>query len=171
MLTSYEKVAVTGGSGFIGRHLVDALVALGKDVTVIDRAAHHPGEIPARASHATADIRRPEELKSALAGSDLVFHVAANASGTLSVLEPRFDFETNAVGTFNVAEAALRLGVGRLVYISSASVYGVPRSFPMSEKHPTRPFVPYLVSKLAGELTRLGCCSTHPTGRPGSSFT
>jgi UDP-glucose 4-epimerase len=153
MLEAFENVAVTGGSGFIGRHLVESLLSLGKEVTVIDRAARDPGELPSEAEHRAADIRKLEEIGEALEGAELVFHVAANASGTLSVLEPRFDFETNAVGTFNVAEAVLRLGVRRLVYISSASVYGVPRAFPMSEEHPTKPFVPYGASKLAGELT------------------
>lgn len=88
----------------------------------------------------------------------MVFHTASNANGTISVTHPRFDFETNVVGTFNVAEAARKAGVKRLVYLSSASVYGRPQRFPMDEEHPRRPFVPYGASKLAGELA---CLSFH----------
>ncbi len=156
MLSHYSSVVVTGGLGFIGRHLVRSLLSLGKDVTVVDSGATASASaLPEGAKLARADVRDLEQVTKALVGADLVFHLAGNSSGTRSVLDPRFDFETNALGTFNVAEACVSNGAQRLLYVSSASVYGVPRRFPMAEDHPTRPFVPYGASKLSGELAAL----------------
>jgi nucleoside-diphosphate-sugar epimerase len=84
--------------------------------------------------------------------AEIIFHIAGNASGTTSVERPRFDFETNALGTCNVANAAADHGARRLVYLSSAIVYGRPETAPIMEEHPTRPFLPYGASKLSGEL-------------------
>jgi nucleoside-diphosphate-sugar epimerase len=153
MLDRYRNILVTGGTGFIGGHLVAALLALEKNVVILDNfstsvnAAAPPGATVAR-----ADIRDPRQMAEVVNGAELIFHVAANASGTVSIEDPRFDFETNAMGTFNVLEAALAAGTKRFVYLSSASVYGRPQRFPMGVDHPTEPFVPYGASKLAGEL-------------------
>ena len=156
VLAGYAQVVVTGGLGFIGRHLVQALLSLGKNVTVVDNTATAPASaLRSGATFIEADITNPEHVKRALLGADIVFHLAGNSSGTRSVLDPRFDFETNVAGTFNVVEASLAAGVRRLLYMSSASVYGVPQRFPMAEDHPTRPFVPYGASKLGGELASL----------------
>ena len=149
MADGFGKVLVTGALGFIGRHLADALLGEGAEVTILDNAE---GEPSSGARLLRGDVRNPDDVARAVAGSDLVFHVAGNASGTLSVLDPRLDFDTNALGSFNVADAAARAEVGRLVYVSSASVYGTPVRFPMDEEHPTKPFVPYGASKLSGEL-------------------
>jgi nucleoside-diphosphate-sugar epimerase len=155
MLDQYSKIIVTGGLGFIGRHLVNALLSANKQVTTLDNRSTGLGEgTPSGASLVQADVRDPAQVIEAIEGADLVFHLAANANGTLSINDPRFDFETNAMGTFNVLQAALSAGTRRFVYASSASVYGRPQRFPMDEQHPTRPFVPYGTSKLAGEL----CC-------------
>ncbi|MFF8959592.1 NAD-dependent epimerase/dehydratase family protein [Streptomyces sp. NPDC014894] len=153
-LAEFGTVAVTGGSGFIGRHLVKEIVTLGKRVVVIDLAdpGHDITALP-EVQHIRADLRDYGEVLLALHGVDAVFHLAGNASGPLSVENPRFDFQMNALGTCNVGEAASRLGVDRLVYLSSAIVYGIPRTAPITEDHPTRPFLPYGASKLAGELT------------------
>lgn len=165
MLVNYTNVVVTGGLGFIGRHVVRALLCLGKAVTVVDNDATAP-KVPLEAgvSLRRADVRYPDQVEEALVGAELVFHLAGNSSGTVSVLDPRFDFEANASGTFNVLEAARSVGVRRLVYVSSASVYGVPQRFPMPEDHPTRPFVPYGASKLAGEVASL--TMFHAVGLP-----
>lgn len=98
------------------------------------------------------DIRDPEQATEAAKTADLIFHLAANANGTVSVDDPRFDFETNAMGTFNMLDAAVKAGVKRFVYMSSASVYGAPQTFPMTEDHPKDPFMPYGASKLTGEV-------------------
>ena len=155
MLDEYGRVLVTGGAGFIGSHLVETLVDLGKEVVVFDKLSTGSEQnVPSGVTFTMGDVRDPAQIAEAATGADLIFHLAANANGTVSVNDPRFDFETNALGTFNVADAALQAGVKRLVYLSSASVYGTPQRFPMEEDHPTQPFVPYGASKLAGEI----CC-------------
>ena len=165
MLDSYRNVVVTGGAGFIGRHLVAALVTLGKDVVVLDNLSTSlDAAVPAGARLVRADVRSPQGLQAAMDGADLVFHVAANASGTRSIEDPRFDFETNVVGTFNVMEAAVQAGVRRVVYTSSASVYGIPKSYPMVETDLPEPFMPYGSSKLTGEL--LARAWLHARGLP-----
>lgn len=159
MLDNYHSFLVTGGLGFAGRHLTETLLRLGKEVTVLDniRTATdtHP---PLGAMLRIADIRDSREVAEAVTGVDVVFHLAANANGTLSITHPRLDFETNTVGTFSLAERLLGGDIQRFVYVSSASVYGRPRHFPIDEDHPTRPFVPYGASKLSGEVT---CLALH----------
>lgn len=156
MLEEYSRVLVTGGLGFIGTHLVKELLSLKKDVIVVDdygTALHR--SIPQGVTFIEADVRHPQQVAEAVKGAELIFHVAANSNGSISVENPRMDFETNAVGTFNVLEGAAKAGVKRVLYVSSASVYGKPQYFPMDEQHPTKPFVPYGCSKLAGELACL----------------
>ncbi|MFF5703596.1 NAD-dependent epimerase/dehydratase family protein [Streptomyces sp. NPDC012794] len=152
--TPYENVAVTGGAGFVGRHLVTALSLLSQKVTVVDHAPL-PRELAALpgVSYIRADLRDYGETLLALQNADAVFHLAGNASGTESVAHPRHDFHLNALGTCNVGNACLELGVRRLVYLSSAIVYGTPLQSPIREDHPTQPFLPYGASKLSGELT------------------
>lgn len=155
MLDQYSKILVTGGSGFIGRHLVNALLSLDKKVVVLDNLSTVLNNaIPQGVTLSRADVRDPGQVMEVAKGVELIFHVAANANGTISINDPRLDFETNAMGTFNILEAALIAGTKRFVYVSSASVYGRPQRFPIDEQHPTRPFVPYGSSKLIGEL----CC-------------
>ena len=155
MLDEYGRTLVTGGAGFIGSHLVDALSALGKEVVAFDKLSTASEEnVPSGATLVRGDVRNPEQIAEAAKGADLIFHLAANANGTVSINDPRLDFETNALGTFNVLDGALKAWVRKFVYLSSASVYGTPQRFPMGEDHPTKPFVPYGASKLAGEI----CC-------------
>lgn len=159
VLNNYHSFLVTGGLGFIGRHLVEALVSLEKEVTVFDNTrTATDNSPPSGAALQIADLRNSDEVAKAVAGIDVVFHLAANANGTLSVTKPRLDFECNAVGTFSLAETLLHSNIRRLVYVSSASVYGRPRSFPMDEDHQTRPFMPYGASKLSGEVA---CLALH----------
>lgn len=147
-------VAVTGGAGFVGSHLVTALSDAGKRVTVVDLAEPAPvlAALPG-VRYRYADLRDYGETLLALQGAHTVFHLAGNASGTKSVERPRFDFQVNGLGTCNVGNACAELGVRRLVSLSSAIVYGTPQIFPISEDHPTRPFLPYGASKFSGELT------------------
>lgn len=153
MLEGYRKVLVTGGSGFIGGHLVDKLLSLNKEVTVFDKlSAESEKHVPAGVELVRGDVRNPRQIIEAAKNADLVFHLAANANGTISVNDPQFDFETNAVGTFNVLDAALHAKVKRLLYVSSASIYGKPQCFPIDEGHPAKPFIPYGASKLVGEI-------------------
>ena len=145
-----SRALVTGGLGFVGSHLVEHLIARGAEVTVLDVSPPaHP--LPAGAGYRSVDLRDPASCRAALVPVDVVFHLAGNASGTISVDHPRFDFETNADGTFNLFEALLSTDVRRVVYLSSAMVYGRPQSHPIAETHPLNPFLPYAASKLSGE--------------------
>ncbi len=156
MLEQYSKIVVTGGLGFIGTHLMNELLSLKKDVVIVDiQSTTLHKMVPQGATLIEADIRHPEQTAEAVMGAELIFHVAGNSNGSISVENLRFDFESNAGGTFNVLEGALRAGTKRVLYVSSASVYGKPHYSPLDEQHPTKPFVPYGASKLAGELASL----------------
>lgn len=149
-LGRFDRVAVTGGLGFVGSHVVATLAAAGHSVLVLD-IAPRPDLLPRNVTHHQVDIRDARAITPALREVDLVLHLAGNSSGTLSVDRPRFDFETNAQGTFNLCEALAGSAVRKLVYLSSAMVYGVPRTCPIDEGHPVAPFLPYGASKLSGE--------------------
>ncbi|MGW4210835.1 NAD-dependent epimerase/dehydratase family protein [Lentzea sp. NPDC004789] len=158
-LGRYRKVAVTGGLGFVGGHLTSVLTGMGKEVIVLDVASgqeKRTGPTEVRC----VDLRDGEATRDALHDADLVFHLAGNSSGTVSVDRPRFDFESNALTTFNVAEALAGRRT-RLVYLSTAMVYGQPRSCPVPETHALAPFLPYGASKLSGEMLIRALTGTH----------
>jgi len=153
-----KRVLVTGAAGFIGSHLVDRLVEKGAEVIAVDNLKD--GDLSNLAQSLDkiefhkVDIRDPEDLKKVVDGAEVVFHLAANANVPYSVENPKYDFETNALGTFNVLKSSLDFDVEKIIYASSAAVYGEPVYAPMDEKHPLNPISPYGASKLAGE--RLG---------------
>ncbi len=135
MLEEFRRILVTGGTGFIGSHLAATLLSLGKEVVVFDNLSTGLEEnLPQGATLIIGDMRNPEQVTQATEGADLIFHVAANASGTVSVNNPRLDFESNVCGTFNVLDAALQTRVKKFIYVSSASVYGAPQRFPIRER-------------------------------------
>ncbi|MCC6386621.1 MAG: SDR family NAD(P)-dependent oxidoreductase [Dehalococcoidia bacterium] len=146
------RVVVTGGAGFIGKHLVAALVARGDDVVVLDnlrrarREAVHPG-----ATFIEGDIRDPETVARAFDGAARVFHLAAQSNVMGALSDARYSFTTNVVGTFHVLEAATAAGVERVVFSSSREVYGEPGAVPVCEDAPLLAKNPYGASKLAGE--------------------
>jgi UDP-glucose 4-epimerase len=144
-------VAVTGGAGFIGRRLVGRLVEMGAKVTVVDRVKPDPTGPAADAEHITADLRQARATRHALSRADIVFHLAGNSDAVRSVARPQLDFEANALGTLNVARAAVTAGVSREDYLSTALVYGQQRQFPLGEQLVPAPTFPYAASKLAGE--------------------
>ena len=145
MMTSFEKVFVTGGAGLIGSHVVDLLVA-GQDsgtygeIVVFDNLSRgRLDNLAESMAHGTVsivegDIRDVAALRSAIDGSDLVFHLAAIRI-TQCAEDPRLAMEVLGDGTFNVVEAANRTRTRRLVASSSASVYGLADAFPTSEGH------------------------------------
>jgi UDP-glucose 4-epimerase len=152
------KVFVTGGAGFIGSNLVDRLLADGHAVVVYDnfstgrernlqRAAGHP-----RMAVVRDDVLALEPLTRAMAGADMVFHLAANADVRFGTEHPRKDLEQNTIATFNVLEAMRAGGVSRIAFASTGSVYGEPSVFPTPEDapFPTQTSL-YGASKLAGE--------------------
>ena len=146
---------ITGGAGFIGSHLVDALMPLG-NVRVLDdlstghadNLAHHTGE--KSFEFLKGDIRNPEEVNQALQGVDIVFHLACRGVRH-SIGNPEESHEVNASGTLTLLQAARMAGVERFIHVSSSEVYGTARRVPMDEDHPCYPETVYGAAKLAGE--------------------
>lgn len=152
------KVLVTGGAGFLGSHLVDALAARGDKVAVLDNFRRGRREhIAARLESGAAvlfegDIRDPGALHEACAGVELIYHLAAQSNVMGAVDDREYSFTSNVVGTFNVLQAAAANRVRRIVFSSSREVYGEPDALPVSEDAPLRAKNPYGASKVAGEV-------------------
>jgi UDP-glucose 4-epimerase len=143
-----QTVLVTGGAGFVGSHLADALVA-DNEVRILDNFSSGTTEnVPADADLFFGDLRTSNLLEQATDGVDLIFHQAALVSVGQSVREPVATTETNATATVQLLEHARREGA-RVVLASSAAIYGQPESVPVSEDHPKAPASPYGVSKLS----------------------
>ena len=149
------KILVTGGAGFIGSHVVDAYVAAGHDVIVVDDLCTGKREnLNPRARFVerdildpgTADLIRDER-------PEVLNHHAAQMDVRRSVADPAFDARTNVLGTIALLEASRQAGVRKVLFVSSGgAVYGEQETFPAPETHPTWPVSPYGVSKRAGEL-------------------
>ncbi len=146
---------VTGGAGFIGSHLVEALVARGETVRVIDNFATgsrlNLAHLSGRFELLERDITRPEALRGAFDGVDYVLHHAAVPSVPRSVADPLLVHQACATGTLNVLIAARDAKVKRVVYAASSSAYGDIEGQYKTEDMAPRPLSPYAVSKLAGE--------------------
>lgn len=146
------NVLVTGGAGFIGSHSVEALLAAGAEVTVLDNFSNGKrGNLPA--GHAAlrivaGDIRDARAIDDAIDGVTHVLHLAAQVSVQASVADPLDSCHNNVVGFLNVLDAARRRQVARVVYASSAAVYGLPREVPLDEASPPAPISPYGLEKL-----------------------
>jgi nucleoside-diphosphate-sugar epimerase len=154
-MASGEKVLVTGGSGFIGSHLVERLLRDGNEVRVLDNFATGKREnllqIDGDVELIEGDIQSYERVHNAVRGCKLVFHLAALPSVPRSIQDPLTSTASNVTGTLNVLLAARDEGVRRVVFASSSSVYGPQREFPQREEVAARPISPYGVSKLAAE--------------------
>lgn len=143
---------VTGGAGFIGSHLVDALVAAGMRVRVIDNFATGRREfVNPAAELINADIRDAASISGAFEGVDTVFHFAALPRIPLSIARPVETHMTNVVGTLNVLIAARDSKVRRVVYSGSSSVYGEQDRLPLTETMTPHPMNPYALQKFVGE--------------------
>jgi UDP-glucose 4-epimerase len=149
------KYLVTGGAGFIGSHMVDALVANGHDVVVLDNlsSGHRENlvDVIARIEFIQGDIRDPETCLKAAKGCEGIFHEAALVSVPDSINRPRDNHDINITGTFNVLEAARANGVKRVVFASSAAIYGDNPELPKREDMLPEPKSPYALAKLTGE--------------------
>lgn len=154
-----RRVCVTGGCGFIGGHLVDALLSLGATTAVLDDLsnsdAEHVCELidfePTRVRFLRGSILDDRALAEAVDGASVVFHLGAIGSVPRSIDDPHRAWAVNATGTVRVLEAARRAGVERVVNSSSSSVYGNAPELPKHEGMVPRPASPYAASKLAGE--------------------
>ncbi len=148
------SVLVTGGAGFIGSHVADALLAQGHRVVILDDlSTGDRRRVPAEARFVKADLREPG-LDALLLEEkvDTVFHLAAQVDVRKSVENPVFDAEVNVLGTIRVAQAAGLAGVVQVVFSSSSgAIYGDPEDIVATEDHPLNPCSPYGVAKLAGE--------------------
>ena len=150
------RVLVTGGAGFIGAHLVEALVRRGDRVRVLDNLSAGRLEnlafVVRRIEFVRGDIQDEAMVRRAVRGVDLIFHQAALRSVPKSVGNPILYHEVNATGTLKLLQWAHQAGVRRLVYASSSSVYGDHTPLPQSEMLLPRPQSPYAASKLACEV-------------------
>ena len=148
------RALVTGGAGFIGSHLADALVEAGHEVTVIDDLSRGlRSQVPAQARLEVADVT--DGLGTILAETrpEIVFHEAAQIDVRRSVADPLFDARTNVLGTVNLLQACADAGVRRLVFASSGgALYGDTDRLPTPESHPLRPESPYGAAKAAAEI-------------------
>ncbi len=147
---SGRRVLVTGGAGFVGSHLVDALTPA-NDVTVLDDCSTgDPACLPDDVAVVEADVADPDALARATPEGGVVFHCAARTSVERSVSDPVATHETNCEGSLRVLEAARRADA-RVVLSSSAAVYGDPASLPVHETDPKHPRSPYGIQKLSAD--------------------
>jgi nucleoside-diphosphate-sugar epimerase len=149
------RVLVTGGAGFIGSHLVERMLELGHDVVVLDNFSTGRREnlapFLADVEVVEGDMRSYERVHTAVRGCEIVFHEAALPSVPRSVQDPLTSTEANVTGTLNVLLNARDMGVRRVVFASSSSIYGANPELPKRESMAVLPLSPYAVSKLAGE--------------------
>lgn len=149
-----SKVLVTGGAGFIGSNLVKHLLEVGREVVIYDNLSsgyrQNVDAVP-EATFVEGDVRDGNRLAEAMNGVDTVFHLAASVGNVRSIEAPIDDSEINVLGTLRVLEAARALKVRKLVFSSSAGIFGELKHLPISEDHPVEPDSPYGASKLAAE--------------------
>lgn len=157
---SKRKILVTGADGFIGSHLVEALVRQGHDVRAfvlynsfnswgwLDRCAP---DVRGRFDVFAGDVRDPNGVRTAMKGCDTVLHLAALIAIPYSYHSPDTYIDTNVKGTLNIVQAARDLGVSKVVHTSTSEVYGTARYVPINEEHPLQGQSPYSASKIGAD--------------------
>ena len=148
------KVLVTGGCGFIGSHIVDLLVDAGHEVAVCDNlSTGNIANLNPAAKFYEVDIKSAEFRRAVEEfAPEVIYHEAAQIDIQKSIRESAFDAETNVVGTVKVLEAVRDFGVKKIIYASSAAVYGNPEYLPVDENHPKAPMSFYGISKFTPEF-------------------
>jgi NAD dependent epimerase/dehydratase len=155
-----DTVAVTGGEGFIGSHLVEALVARGHRVRAMVQYNSFgsygwldtlPPDVLASVEPVLGDVRDSRSVQEIMDGAAVVYHLAALIAIPYSYEAPRSYVDTNISGTLNVLEAARALGTPRLVHTSTSETYGTARTVPISEDHPIQAQSPYAATKAAAD--------------------
>ncbi|GAB4276754.1 MAG: SDR family oxidoreductase [Candidatus Promineifilaceae bacterium] len=149
-----KQALVTGGAGFIGSHLVAALVKCGVRVRVLDdfSTGHSTYLAGLPVKVVRGDVADADVVNTAVSGCDTIFHLAALVSVPQSIENPTLNHQSNVTGFFNVLEAARKTAVQRVVYSSSAAVYGNLPHLPKQETSPTQPITPYAAAKLINEM-------------------
>jgi UDP-glucose 4-epimerase len=158
------QTLVTGGSGFIGSNLIQHLLEHGHQVTVLDNFSsgfRENVEALPGAHVIEGDVRDPDAVTRAMAGAEVVFHLAASVGNTRSIEHPIDDSEINVIGTLRVLEAARAARVRKVVFSSSAGIFGELKTLPIREDHPVEPDSPYGASKLAAEKMCLAYTKLH----------
>ncbi|MCU0232712.1 MAG: NAD-dependent epimerase/dehydratase family protein [Thermoanaerobaculales bacterium] len=149
-----STICVTGGAGFIGSHVAEALVRAGRRVLIVDDLSSGRKEnVPAGAELAVLDVRSPEAAALLVEREvEVLVHHAAQMDVRRSVADPRFDADVNILGLLNLLEAGRRGRLQQVVFASTGgAIYGEQERFPADEEHPVRPVSPYGVAKLASE--------------------
>jgi UDP-glucose 4-epimerase len=158
------RALVTGGAGFIGSNLVHLLASRGHDVVVFDNLSSgvraNLDDLDVR--FVQGDVRDASTLGAAMDGADTVFHLAASVGNARSIEQPIDDAEVNVLGTLQVLEAARRHSVRKVVFSSSAGIFGELKTLPIREDHPVEPDSPYGASKLAAEKECLAYAKLYP---------
>lgn len=160
-----ERIVVTGGAGFIGSHVMDALVAVGARPVAVDdlsvgRRANLEGALGAGAELIVGDIRDDRLMLEATHGAAAVIHMACD-NLRASLADPNHTHDVNSTGTLSTVLAAVESGVGRFIYVSSSEAYGSGLTELMDEGHPLLPTTVYGASKAAGELYAQACMRTY----------
>jgi UDP-glucose 4-epimerase len=151
-----SRCLVLGGAGFIGSHVVDALVESGHKVTIFDLPRHNKDNISHhldRVKIIEGDFTNEADLRSAIVpGTDYIFHMIGTTLPQSSNDNPIYDVESNVIGTLKLLRLAVNVGVKKVVFISSGgTIYGLPEKIPIPETHPTSPLCSYGITKLAIE--------------------
>lgn len=146
-------MVVTGGAGFIGSHLADALIERGFDVRIVDNLSGGKMErVNPKAEFIEGDIRNMETVNKAMEGFDYVFHLAALPRVQFSIQNPRETHDVNVNGTVNLLIAAKDCGIKKFIYSASSSAYGEQKTMPLNEGMKANPISPYGLQKYIGEL-------------------
>jgi len=149
------KAIIIGGAGFIGSNIAKLLSERNYEVIVFDNlSSGNRANIDKikGIKLIEGDIRDKSKLENTMKGCQKVFHLAASIGNLKSINHPQFDSEVNVIGTLNVLDSARKNKIERIIYSSSAAIFGEPSYQPIDEQHPFAPDSPYGVSKLAGEL-------------------
>ena len=158
-MTSERSIFVTGAEGFIGSHLVEALVESGSKVKALCQynsfgssawLSHLSNDISSRKDIVFGDIRDIEQMRQYAQGCEIIVNLAALIAIPYSYIAPRSYVEVNTLGTINLLEAA-RLYKAKLIHISTSEVYGTPLVTPITEGHAINPQSPYAASKSAAD--------------------
>ena len=160
-----KRVLITGGAGFIGSNVARLVrEETNAEVIVLDNltSGYRENLSGLSAAFVHGDVRHEAVVREAIAGCDTVFHLAASVGNKRSIDNPIQDSEINVLGTLRVLEAARHAGVAKLVFSSSAGIFGELKTLPIREDHPVEPDTPYGASKLCAEKLCLAYAKLYP---------